>query len=64
MVNAVCHLSQTKIIMLIIQEVVQSSCSEVMSDLQHQYGIFQLKLQTLLSGDAGGTQHEAAAFTG
>ena len=61
MVNAVCHLSQTKIIMLIIQEVVQSSCSEVMSDLQHQY---QLKLQTLLSGDAGGTQHEAAAFTG
>ena len=56
------------IIMLIIQEVVQSSCSEVMSefwaDLQHQYRIFQLKLQTLLSGDGGGTQHEAAAFTG
>ena len=47
---------------------VQSSQSEAMSEfwahLRHQYGMFRLESQTLLSGDSKGTRLEATVFAG
>ena len=37
---------------------------EFWADRHHQYGIFWLEWQTLLSGDSGGTWREAAVFAG